>query len=252
MDRNKIKIIALISMLLDHIGAFIIYPLYMDACIVDGVNIMGDLIPAKAKALYFVYLVLRIIGRLAFPIFAFMTVEGFRKTKNLKMYLKRLFIFAVISEIPYDLVRGAGIFDPSSQNVIWTFIIAVIMMWALEKISQKNENKTCRIVLTALTVSAAAAVSTFSDGGFGGILLIASMYLFGRNKTYYWLSSLISLCIMSIQFMPIQMFAAASLILLEKYNGEKGKGFKYLFYIFYPAHLFIIWLISPLAISLVG
>ena len=143
LSRDKIKIIALLSMLLDHIGAFIIYPMYVNACIVNGVEMMGELVPNKARIIYLIYMVCRIIGRLAFPIFSFMIVEGFLHTHNLRKYLCRLFLFAIISEIPYDLANTGTVLEISKQNVLWTFIIAIIMMWTLERIRTKIERFIC-------------------------------------------------------------------------------------------------------------
>lgn len=244
LSRDKIKIIALLSMLLDHIGAFIIYPMYVNACMVNGVEMMGELVPNNARIIYLIYMVCRIIGRLAFPIFSFMIVEGFLHTHNLRKYLCRLFLFAIISEIPYDLANTGTVLEISKQNVLWTFIIAIIMMWTLERIRTKIESNVKYILLTIIVISISALFAIFSDGGIGGILLIASMYLFHKKKTCYWIGCVLSLCVMSLQFMWIQLFAAVALILLEIYNGKKGKDYKYLFYIFYPAHLLILWFVS--------
>lgn len=244
LSRDKIKIIALLSMLLDHIGAFIIYPMYVNACMVNGVEMMGELVPNNARIIYLIYMVCRIIGRLAFPIFSFMIVEGFLHTHNLRKYLCRLFLFAIISEIPYDLANTGTVLEISKQNVLWTFIIAIIMMWTLERIRTKIESNVKYILLTIIVISISALFAIFSDGGIGGILLIASMYLFHKKKTCYWIGCVLSLCVMSLQFMWIQLFAAVALILLEVYNGKKGKDYKYLFYIFYPAHLLILWFVS--------
>lgn len=243
LNRNALKTTALVSMLLDHIGMIIVYPMYINACMVDGVEMMGELVPDEAKRLYMLYTILRIIGRLAFPIFAFMITEGFIHTQNLKKYILRLFLFAAISEIPYNLAAGRSFLYPYSQNVLWTFLIAVIMIWAAEKYALKIENTAKRIIVSVLLVLAAAFLSALSDGGFSGMLLIASMYFFKDDKKKYWLGCAASIIIMSIQFMDIQIFALLALVLIEMYNGEKGKGNKYLFYIFYPAHLLALTLI---------
>lgn len=244
LNRNALKTTALVSMLLDHIGMIIVYPLYINACMVDGVEMMGELVPDEAKRFYMLYTILRIIGRLAFPIFAFMITEGFIHTQNLKKYIQRLFLFAVISEIPYNLAAGRSFLYPYSQNVLWTFLIAVIMMWLAEKYALKIENMAKRVIVSVLLVLAAAFLSALSDGGFSGMLLIAAMYFFKDDKKKYWLGCVASIIIMSIQFMDIQIFALLALVLIEMYNREKGKGSKYLFYIFYPAHLLALTLIS--------
>ena len=73
------------------------------------------------------------IGRIAFPIFAFLIVEGYFHTHNLKKYVGRLLLFAIISEIPFNLVMGSRLVFPIHQNVLWTFVIAIIMLWCLQK-----------------------------------------------------------------------------------------------------------------------
>lgn len=247
MDRGRLKLIALISMLLDHIGLVLVWPLYMDACWVDGVHMLGDSIPEKAKALYALYLALRIIGRLAFPIFAYMVVEGAAHTRSLKKYIGRLLLFAVIAEVPYNLALTGRPFYPWAQNVLWTLAIAAAMIGALEKYApcwgQGRKGALC----TAAVVGAAALAAVLCDGGLGGVLLIACMYLFKGDKRRWWLGCALSLCVLTALSMPIEIFALLSLVLLDRYNGEKGREGKYLFYVFYPAHLLALWAIAAWA-----
>ena len=244
LSGNTLKTIALISMLLDHIGTVIIYPMYVNACFVDGVNMLGELAPDGAKKLYLIYILLRIIGRLAFPIFAFMITEGFSRTHNLKKYFGRLFLFAVISEIPYNLANGGNVLYLDSQNVLWTFLVALIMLWAIKKYAYKPANKIMNIIITAIIVCIAALATILSDGGFGGILLIASMYLFKKDKKKYWIGCIVSSLIMVRQFMWIQLFAFVALILIKMYDGKRGRGNKYLFYLSYPVHFLLLTSLS--------
>ncbi|MCC8356399.1 MAG: conjugal transfer protein TraX [Oscillospiraceae bacterium] len=246
LDRGRLKLLALISMLIDHIGFTIIFALYLDARLVDGMDMLGTLQPMKAKVLWAIYLLCRIIGRLAFPIFAYMLVEGFRHTHSRGKYLGRLVCFAVISEIPYDLVFTGSVFSPKEQNVLWTLAVAVLMLWALEKYALPSESKGRRTILTVIIVALAAWITFWSDNGFGGILLIASIYLFQNKKSAYWIGCIAGLFLIAVRFMWIEFFAVFALLLLEKYNGEKGRDYKYLFYIFYPVHLLVLWLITPL------
>lgn len=240
---NNLKIIALVTMLIDHIGSIIIYPLYMNACFVNGVGLMGDSMPDKAKILYQIYVLLRFIGRIAFPIFAFMLTEGFIHTKNLKKYFIRMFLFAIISEIPYDIANSNSIFNPYSQNVLWTFVMAMVLMIILKNYIFKIKNKNICKVATFLMILLFAFITMYCDGGLGGILLIASMYIFKNNKVTYWICSVISIFIMAFNSSPLQLFAITSLLLIELYNGKTTNKNKYIFYIFYPAHLLILSLI---------
>lgn len=244
LSRSALKNIAIISMLIDHVGALIIYNLYLVACYVDGEFLLGDLMPTKAKILYAIYFVMRCIGRIAFPIFCYMVVEGFLHTHSRPKYLLRLVIFALISEIPFDMDFGSGMIDFSCQNVIWLYVIAVLMMWVIERFGETQKSTEKRVVVTVIAIVVAGLLAYTCDYSFGGILLIASMYLFRDKKTYYWLGCIVSLIVIALISSWTELFAIVALLLLELYNGEKGKGSKYLFYIFYPAHLTLLGMAS--------
>lgn len=93
--------------------------------------------------------VLRCIGRLAFPLFAFMAVEGYLHTRSLKNYLLRLLMLAVISEIPFDLLVSGSVFDPMHQNVIWTIILGLCCIRAFENISADLKKMLSAVVIIA-------------------------------------------------------------------------------------------------------
>ena len=125
LSGSTLKIIAVITMLTDHIGA----------------GILGRIITMQgiySGSVYNVYTVMRYIGRLAFPIFCFLLVEGFMHTHNVKKYASRLFVFALISEIPFDLFVSGRIVDTSAQNVYFTLLIGLICMWACD-MSEESE-----------------------------------------------------------------------------------------------------------------
>ena len=112
---NQLKTIAMVFMLIDHFAYVMIE---------RGLGLGGNL--------YMIDRVLRGMGRIAFPIFCFTIVEGFQKTSNAKEYLKRLLIFALISEIPFDLAFRGSIFNMTFQNVFWTlaFGLAAMMIYS--------------------------------------------------------------------------------------------------------------------------
>lgn len=239
---NLLKLIAIVAMLIDHIATTIIWALYLDATVVNGVHMMGDSLPPRAKQLYFIYTIMRIIGRLTFPIFAFTLVEGFLHTSNLKRYMKRLFIFALISEIPYDIANSHSLISFSRQNVIWTFLIGLIILYFIKKIEEHEKRKVLTIGIILL-----GEIATFliqSDYYLGGIIFISILYIFRNHPKYIMIGETIVLSIMSLIFMPVQIFGLISFILIKYYNGMVGRGSKYLFYVFYPAHLLILGVIS--------
>jgi len=209
------------------------------------------------------------IGRLAFPIFAFMLVEGFFMTGDRKKYALRMFVFAVISEIPFNLMMSRRIFDPIHQNVLWTFLISLAMMSLFEKIRQSK-----RAWLKILLYPAVAmlfyiiGMITFVDYHGSGIIMVALFY-FTRTTSQthfakkllamviqliamYWINAemlaglVITADIFGLSFeMHKQSLALLSLPLIWLYNGEHGpynKCIRYIYYLFYPVHILILGL----------
>jgi hypothetical protein len=190
------------------------------------------------------YWVLRGIGRLAFPIFAFLLVEGFFHTRDVKKYLIRLGLFAFISEIPFDLAFYKTFFYPGHQNIFFTLFLGLLLMMILKKAEERFKKKTIisNILDAVITVGfCIIAVLLATDYNYSGILLIISFYLFRGNKILLTLSLLI---VTGYLMGPFSAIATLSMIFIWFYNGKKGRDAKYLFYIFYPAHLLILFFIS--------
>ena len=205
------------------------------------------------------------IGRIAFPVFAFMTVEGFCHTKNLKKYIKRLFVFALISEIPFNLVAGSSVFYPLHQNVLWTFLIGTGLMWINEKV--KGESKKTRFLTGAGTVLLGFVLGTlsFCDYHYAGVLTVLVFYFFRERKWQNFITQLVCLWYINTQILSgfyyefeifgteieilRQSFAIFAIVPIWLYKGKQGiygKGIKALYYWFYPAHLFALWLIREI------
>jgi hypothetical protein len=264
MSSFVLKLIAIITMLIDHIGAVFISP------------------TAHPE----LYVLFRGTGRLAFPIFVFLIVEGFHHTKDVKKYLKRLGIFALISEIPFDLAfyqyhyHSEIINDienmisadneyriglqnnlierlNSSQNVFFTLFLGLLLIYIMSLVEKQYRHQMLvnNLLNGALTIGfCALAYIIKTDYSVAGILLIVAFYLFRGSKTMLTIVLLIitSTILSNINsyratgniLYIISTFATLSMIPIALYNGKKGKSVKYIFYIFYPAHLLIIYLIS--------
>ena len=121
------------------------------------------------------------IGRISFPIFAFMIVEGYFHTKDLKKYVKRLLLFAILSEIPFDLAMGSRVFYPIHQNVLWSFLISIGLIHWNEK-AKASEKKWKKLTVAVLTVVLGYLVGllTMVDFYHAGILTVLVFY-FTRN-----------------------------------------------------------------------
>lgn len=123
------------------------------------------------------------VGRIAFPIFAFMIVEGFFHTKSLKKYMLRMLIFALVAEIPFNMMYGGQLFYPMHQNVMWTFLLSLLGLWLMEK--ARNTKKTWLYILTAVGVSVlglALGYALFVDYYGCGIVTVFIFYFFYRGR----------------------------------------------------------------------
>ncbi len=182
-------------------------------------------------------------GRLAFPIFAFQAAEGYRRTHDFKAYCKRLLIFGLISEIPYNfLVFDSPIF-PFQQNVMFTLLLGIC---ACKYWDEKNYWK--------LALAIALGAVGFVDYGYLGVVTVLMFHVFRSNR-WLQLAALIfihgfgysGLMIAPLGFeMPLQALAILAWLPLQLYNGEKGPGGKvlqYASYIFYPVHMLILGLL---------
>lgn len=201
------------------------------------------------------------VGRLTFPIFAFMTVEGYFHTKDFKKYITRLLIFAVISEIPFNLMNSGSLIDPFHQNVLWTFIIALFCVNQIDKIRNGSGKLVKKIVLMALIMVAGALIGTIAMVDyFGAGVLSVFVFYFFRGRDWknmlgqfagMYIINFVMLQNMDIPFMlfghefffPTQGFAIFALIPIWLYRGKQGphnKVIQYIYYAFYPVHILIL------------
>jgi len=215
-------------------------------------------------ATIFPYLeILTCVGRIAFPIFAFLSVEGYFHTGNLNRYLLRLWIFAMISEVPFDLLYGSTAFYPYHQNVIWTFLIGLICIMLIDMVRKKQ-----KLILTILVSVVVAFLGliigtlTMVDYYGAGVLMVIMFYLFRGKKLWNYLAQLVAMYYINVELLggyyyPIEILghtfefkqqgiALLALIPIWLYSGKKGYNkvwFKYFCYAFYPAHCLIIYFV---------
>ena len=237
MSGFGLKMIAVITMLIDHTAATILERALMQ--MLAG----GPIIEQNYNVFLGIYFVMRIIGRMAFPIYCFLLVEGFHYTKSRAKYALRLFLFALISEIPFDMAFNQKIWDFSYNNVFLTLLLGLLTIMAADWVKERfAEKKALKVILMILCMLAGAALAQFvliTDYGAFGVIAIFIMYLMYQRRMAGFALMIVPLAVSSL------MEAAAFLMLipLHFYNGTRGKQCKYFFYIFYPAHLLILSLI---------
>lgn len=231
---STIKIIAVAAMLIDHIAAVILIR-----------QIRLDYYGSMESGLYNCYVVMRLIGRLGFPIFCFLLVEGFQKTRSVAKYAFRLGLFALISEIPFDLALKNTPLEFGYQNVYFTLFFGLLALWAfdlLEKLVVQSWPIRLILSVAALVLCMDAAYFMRTDYGAMGVLTIAVMYVFRKQKLLSMLAGCVVLTIMDLS----ELSAFFALIPIALYNGSRGLKMKYFFYGFYPVHLALLYLVCLL------
>ena len=203
------------------------------------------------------------VGRIAFPIFAFMAVEGYFHTHNLKKYLLRMLIFAVISEVPFDLMYGGTWFYPVHQNVIWTLMMGLAGIHLMETV-RKKKSTFVYILVSAIVVIVGGLLGTLSMVDYYGIgvLTVFIFYFFRGRKWWCLLGQMLALYWVNVELLgglmyPIRLFgmefelcqqglALLALLPIWFYRGRQGyhsKPFQYFCYAFYPIHMLVIVLV---------
>ena len=216
MSSFKLKIIAVVTMFCDHFGL----------CLTGGVASLWNY-----------------IGRLAFPIFAYQISEGYFYTSNLKKYFLKLFVFAIISQIPFNLFEYALGFN-YHLNVLFTLLLGLMAITVFDK----SPNKIVGFAGVAICIALGHFLNV--DYGYWGVLLVFCFYLFKDNKIIttiifgllvlakYFTNLIDSGFYYQYILLAISTFIAIIPILL--YNKKQGYKTKYFLYIFYPVHLAIL------------
>ncbi len=230
---SALKWIAIVTMFIDHIGACLLEVFVMNA---HGTSpLAGRLTGEQIMAWYDIDIYLRLIGRIAFPIFCFLLVEGAAHTRNMGKYLLRLSLFALLAEVPFDLAFHNMPFFAGSQNVYLTLVLGLLAVWILKGWRQEIWRLPAGLLLPAF-----AAQLLQTDYGAVGVLVIALMYLL---RELPWLRAVVCVIVL-VTFNSLEWPTAFSFLLIALYNGERGRQAKYFFYGFYPVHLVMLWAVG--------
>ena len=222
---STLKWIAMITMLIDHVAATIL--------------VRHMLSNGATMEVYTVYEVMRNIGRVAFPIYCFLLVEGFLYTKNICRYIGRMCFFVVVAELPFNMAFAGKVFYLGYQSVMLTLLIGLLTMLVCRKWEEKwPENELLQlagiVVCTAAGMALAYVLKT--DYAHKGILSIMAFYCFRKEKNVKLLAGALSFW--------WEPWALLAFPLLWLYNGQRGMKMKYFFYAFYPLHLLVLCLVA--------
>ncbi|MGN0159896.1 MAG: TraX family protein [Lachnospiraceae bacterium] len=217
LDASTLKIFAMIIMVIDHVGVV--------------------LFPAKTG--------LRIVGRLSFPIFAYFVAEGYTHTRNKGKYLGRMAFFALVTEPFFDLAFCGG-WSMENQNVLVTFFLALVGLYIKDQLAQMNGGTFGAVagnLAGYVVILAAAVIAEFlqTDYGCFGVMMV---YIYQVLQDRFVYKHVFGTALQIFGATGIQRYSAFSTILLLFYNGKRGVNLKYMFYIFYPAHLLVLYLVA--------
>ena len=226
---STLKILAMIFMVIDHFGQVVLKNgIILNAPYSMFTDEQFDILMSTVNGCH-------ILGRISFPIFCFLLAEGFFHTHSLKKYILSLGIFALISEPIYDLANTGNLFSLEQQNVLFTLSLGLSVL-----------------TISCATIVIGAYISYICklDGWYYGIALISVFYLFHDMPVLKYTASILVMYICGLNF-TISGFvdiyfltAVLSLLFISMYNGNRGIKMKYFFYIFYPGHLCIFYLLS--------
>lgn len=214
----QLKYIAFLSMLIDHVNKALIYP-----------NLNGGMLLHISD-------LFDILGRIAFPLFAFFIVEGYFKTRNRKKYLLNLLIFGVISEVPFDMFTSATFFNPRFNNVMFSLALCLITIWIIDVLKTKMPRILWYFIsLIIVAVMCLVAMFLAVDYDYHAIIIVYLLYVLYNKPVLSVILGYLSI------IKEFWAFLGFGFILM--YNGERGKQSKILNYCFYPVHLLILGLL---------
>lgn len=231
-----LKLIAAVTMLIDHIG----------------VTLVWNLLDMTNPLLFTLYECIRLVGRMSFPLYCFLIVEGFLHTRSVPRYAGRLLVFAVISEIPYDMAINLRLWARHDSNVFFTLLIGLLLLWGISYVEKfyvfwrEKEldvfiGTVCTGVLALLLMIPAFAIAqkgVCSDYGMAGVLAIVLMYLF---RNYRLLGFGFAVMLLGILTSNTEYAALLMLYPVYYYDGTRGRDtWRYVFYGFYPVHLLVL------------
>lgn len=211
-----LKWIAVLTMVIDHFAVAVYWQM--------------------AGSSYDVYLILRRVGRIAFPIYCFLLVEGFYHTRNVTKYLRNCILFALLSEIPFDMAIFGQVCYPKGQNVYCTLCIGLGALIILDRYRARYETKYVLLRLFVIVLAAYMGEVLDVDYHWLGVLFIIMFYYIRDMQE--WIRNLAV-----IFAFAYEVTAPLAVIPIHFYNGQRGRQLKYLFYAIYPVHLLIFGLI---------
>lgn len=241
LSGTGLKWVAIVCMLVDHLAATLVWSHYL---------LLRQSFDPGVADMYDLYIWMRRIGRITFPIFCFVLVEGFTHTRSKPKYALRLLLFAIVSEIPYDYALHDQITYTSQLNVMFTLLLAFVAIWLADAVGARLKLPawaTSLLTVAALLGACVLAGDDLLDVSYHeyGIVLVGVLYLARACRP----AQIVLGCLAAWWYCVehgswLQMWSVVGVAALALYNGKRGRGMKYFFYLFYPLHLLVLGLLK--------
>lgn len=234
LSAGTLKIIAIVTMFIDHFSAGVYSWLYLGGFLRQH---------GMADNAIEIYTICRNIGRFAFPIFCFLLVEGFFYTRSHLKYLRNLVLFALVSEVPFDLLLMNEV-GFNGQNVYFTLAIALGTIWGIDAVRRRLQGKAVISVIIQVVIALSGCMIAFvldTDYSYYGIVLVLIFYYYRHSRIWA--------CVIGYVWFTFEPWCFPAFIALLFYNGKRGISLKYFFYTFYPAHLLLLYGLRVLLIG---
>ena len=232
LNSNQLKVIAILCMIIDHIGYFLV-----------------------SQFDYNLYIICRCIGRIAMPLFVFMIVEGFNHTKNFKKYIVRLLFIGIVTQLIILIFNKASVIKINNINILFSFVLSLVLLRCIDKKITK-ENKALDYILKAIVIIAIASIYYFINFDYGYIVPILAVLFYIINKVknkdniyliyfiYLVLIPILSVTAIKNVIGICSIIASLFIILYNGKLGKKSKIIQYIYYFIYPLQYFILYSLS--------
>lgn len=224
ISASVLWVLVILFFTMDHFGAGFLEPGVLGAFTEEGMDIYSKYMGPD--------LLLRVFGAIGFPILAFLFVDGFRRAENVKEYAMKLLAVAVVAEIPFDLAFYQAPIYLWHQNVFFTLLSALVMLEALKRYGSNMVKKTLILI-----GGCALSVVVSGDHGIEGIVIISAMYLLWDRPVFQTI-----FCSLILIQNPISPLGVLAFIPIRLYDGTNYEKLQNAFYVFYPAHILLIYL----------
>ena len=228
INGSVLWVLAMIFMLIDHFGGAFMEMGVLGGATEAGIDIYSPYMTTDVA--------MRLFGAIGFPLAAYLIVDGFRRTENIKEYILKILAVAVVAEIPFDLAFYCNPIFPWHQNMFFTFLIGVLVLAGLKRYGSNTIKK-----MLVLLAGCVVCLFVRGDHGIEGVILMCAMYLLWEKRLLQ-----IVFCAVVLMQNPFGTLAVLAFLPIWLYDGTNYEKLQNVFYVFYPVHILLLYILRIL------